>query len=126
MNGISFGEWLSRQRKILGMTQQQLAEQINCAAITVRKIEAQERRPSVQLLEHMSRVLNIPPGEYQAFLRFARGYGQSDAMSIPETHPWLPSVIPSDANLAPVPSLYWETLTSSYQQVSITWIFAIF
>jgi transcriptional regulator with XRE-family HTH domain len=122
MDEINFGEWLSRQRKILGMTQQQLAEQINCAAITVRKLEAQERRPSVQILEQLCRVFNILPGECQAFFRFARGYGQQDAVSIMEDHPWRNSASPAEVNLPPIPSLFWETFTSSYQQVLITWI----
>jgi transcriptional regulator with XRE-family HTH domain len=31
---VSFGEWLKRRRQGLGLTQQQLAAQINCATIT--------------------------------------------------------------------------------------------
>lgn len=88
MNDINFGEWLSKQRKYLGMTQQQLAERINCATITVRKIEAQQRHPSVQIAEQMSRVFNIPGREHDGFIRFARGYEHSDPIYITQAKPW--------------------------------------
>lgn len=76
MIDLTFGRWLSRQRKLLGLTQKQIAQQMSCAAITVRKIEAEQRRPSVQIVEQLSRILDIPSADYDAFLRFARGYGQ--------------------------------------------------
>jgi DNA-binding XRE family transcriptional regulator len=37
---ISFGEWLHQRRRLLDLTQQQLADQIGCARITLRRIEA--------------------------------------------------------------------------------------
>lgn len=73
MEALSFGQWLSRQRKLLGLTQKQLAKQMNCATITVRKIEAEQRRPSPQVIERLTQVLNIPPDEKVHFLNFARG-----------------------------------------------------
>jgi transcriptional regulator with XRE-family HTH domain len=85
---VSFGEWLKRQRNGRGLTQEQLAHQIGCAAITVRKIEAEERRPSVQIIERLAEIFNIPPNEQKRFLRYARGelkYAMQD--SIEET-PW--------------------------------------
>ena len=88
MTEVSFGEWLKRQRNGRGLTQEQLAHQIGCAAITVRKIEAEERRPSVQIIERLAEILNIPPNEQKRFLRYARGelkYAMQD--SIEET-PW--------------------------------------
>jgi len=88
MQEISFGEWLCRQRKMLGLTQQQLAAQLNCATITVRKIEAEQRRPSVQMVEQLAQILNIPPKEHDDFLRFARGYEQPVAFTAIEPYPW--------------------------------------
>ena len=48
---ITFGVWLQRERKALQLTQAQLAEQIGCSAIALRKIEAEERRPSSSIID---------------------------------------------------------------------------
>ncbi|HEX9371760.1 MAG TPA: helix-turn-helix transcriptional regulator, partial [Roseiflexaceae bacterium] len=45
----SFGYWLQRRRKALDLTQAELAQQVGCAVTTIKKIEADERRPSRQL-----------------------------------------------------------------------------
>ena len=42
----TFGTWLKRRRAALGLTQEQLAQQVGCSTIALRKIEAEERRPS--------------------------------------------------------------------------------
>jgi len=70
---IPFGEWLKRQRGSRGLTQEQLAQQIGCAAITLRKIEAEERRPSEQIVERLTEIFNIPQSEQVNFLKYARG-----------------------------------------------------
>ena len=85
---VSFVEWLKRQRKAAGLTQEQLAKQINCSTITLRKIEAEARRPSAQIVEGLARVFDIPPGEQTAFLRFARGDWESAPSKTIEEIPW--------------------------------------
>jgi predicted ATPase/DNA-binding XRE family transcriptional regulator len=66
------GQWIKRQRKILDLTQAELARQIGCATDTLRKIEAGKLRPSRQLTLCLARYLNIPPREHAAFIRFVR------------------------------------------------------
>ena len=73
MAEASFGEWLKRRRKSAGWTQEQLAQQIGCSTITLRKIEAEERRPSAQIVERLASIFNIPQNEQAMFLRFTRG-----------------------------------------------------
>jgi len=85
----SFGEWLKRQRKAAGLTQEQLAEQVNCSTITLRKIEAEERRPSAQIAERLADIFNVSQNEHTAFLRFARGDWRSAPRSRDEEAPWL-------------------------------------
>ena len=63
MTEVSFGEWLKRQRMGRGLTQEQLAHQISCATITLRKIEAEERHPSAQIIERLAEVFEIPSNE---------------------------------------------------------------
>ncbi len=36
---ISFGEWVRQRRHILDLTQQELADRVGCARITLRRIE---------------------------------------------------------------------------------------
>jgi predicted ATPase/DNA-binding XRE family transcriptional regulator len=70
---LSFGEWLRRQRMGKGMTREQLANQIGCATITLRKIESEERRPSGQIVERIAEIFKIPTNERKKFLSFSRG-----------------------------------------------------
>src|SRR3954470_8637570 len=46
---LSFGQWLRQRRKALDLTQEDLAQLVGCSAETIRKYEADKRRPSKQL-----------------------------------------------------------------------------
>ncbi|MFN8382654.1 MAG: tetratricopeptide repeat protein [Anaerolineales bacterium] len=70
---VSFGEWLKRARKARGLTQEQLASQVNCSISALRKIESEERRASVQLVGLFAELFNVPADEQNSFLKFARG-----------------------------------------------------
>jgi len=107
MDAISFGEWLRRTRKSVGLTQSQLADMINCATITLRKIEAEERKPSPQIAEQLARVLEIPADEYKIFLEFARGDWHMTPTSDGENYPWRSSTTP---NNLPASSMLAEPL----------------
>ncbi|NIV28332.1 MAG: helix-turn-helix domain-containing protein, partial [Anaerolineae bacterium] len=45
----SFGEWLKQRRKQLRLTQRELASSAFCSVPMIKKIEADERRPSLEL-----------------------------------------------------------------------------
>ena len=60
MADVSFGEWLKRQRKARGLTQEQLASQVNCSVSALRKIEAGERRASVQMIGLFAEAFQYP------------------------------------------------------------------
>ena len=93
--GASFGDWLKRRRKGLGLTQQQLAAKINCSTVALKKIEAEERRPSAQMVERLAEIFNISPNEQTKFLRFARGDWKSTPIIEIEDAPWrVPYVAP--------------------------------
>jgi predicted ATPase/transcriptional regulator with XRE-family HTH domain/Tfp pilus assembly protein PilF len=70
---VSFGHWLRRQRGGLGLTQAAFARQLGCALVTLRKFEAEERRPSPEMAERMAALLRVPPEQTATFVRFARG-----------------------------------------------------
>jgi len=85
---VSFGEWLKRQRMGRGLTQEQLARQIGCAAITLRKIEAEERKPSAEIVDQLINILEIPQSEKDNFLKFARGDWTKAPGENSTTKPW--------------------------------------
>ena len=68
----TFGAWLKMRRRLLDMTQQELADQSSCSVVTIRKIEQGERRPSSQLAELMAEALQVPAALMDEFVTFAR------------------------------------------------------
>ena len=69
----SFGEWLRRRRKALDLTQEALAQRAGYSLGAIRKLEADERRPSPELASHLVDALAVPVGERAMFLKVARG-----------------------------------------------------
>src|SRR5689334_13020221 len=57
----SFGALVRRKRKALDLTQAALAQRVGCAESLIRKIEAEERRPSRQVAERLADALQIVP-----------------------------------------------------------------
>lgn len=88
MSDLSFGAWLKRQRKASDLTQEQLADQVGCSTIAIRKIEAEERRPSTQIAERLAQIFNIPQNEQKTFLNFARGNIASAPKDTIKDIPW--------------------------------------
>ena len=87
-----FGRWLKKRRLSLGFTQKTLAARTDVSAAMLRKIEAEERRPSAELARRLANLLGVPPDEQDAFVAFARG-GWSDRSPPPTLpsleRPWL-------------------------------------
>jgi predicted ATPase/class 3 adenylate cyclase len=79
----SFGYWIRRRRKALDLTQTELAQRVGCAMVTIKKIEADERRPSRQMAERLADLLDIPPTERTAFLMAARAELAADRLTDP-------------------------------------------
>jgi predicted ATPase/transcriptional regulator with XRE-family HTH domain len=68
----SFGRWLKLRRVTLDLTQAELARLVGCAVVTIRKIEADERRPSPLIAERLAQHLALGAEERAAFLSVAR------------------------------------------------------
>jgi transcriptional regulator with XRE-family HTH domain len=77
-NSTSFGYWLSRQRKALDLTQHALADLVGYSVATIKKIEADERRPSRQMAERLADYLSIPDDQRAIFIECARGLRPMD------------------------------------------------
>jgi predicted ATPase/DNA-binding XRE family transcriptional regulator len=73
---ISFGTWLRQHRRALDLTQKALANQVGCAEITVRRMEADEYKPSNELALVLFEKLGIPESKRPQWVRFARGVSE--------------------------------------------------
>jgi transcriptional regulator with XRE-family HTH domain len=113
---VSFGDWLQRRRLGLGLTQNQLAVQINCSTSALRKFESEERRPSAETIELLADIFTIPPEERKSFLRFARGDWQAFAGCATENAPWHISNIDQPSNL---PSLFTSFIGREKEQLEV-------
>jgi predicted ATPase/transcriptional regulator with XRE-family HTH domain len=77
----TFGLWVRQRRRALDLTQQELAMRVGCSVVTIRKIEAEERRPSRQIAELLADSLEISLADRPRFLKFARtGYSAELAL----------------------------------------------
>src|SRR5512140_124226 len=70
---LTFGEWFKSRRRALDLTQAELARRAICTVFMLRKIEADERRPSKQLAGLLAQALGIPSEDQTTFVRVARG-----------------------------------------------------
>lgn len=71
ISSVTFGTWLKQQRQLHHLTQQELSGQVGCAAETLRKIEADRRTPSSQLVIRLLKALDIPQNDQSAIIDWA-------------------------------------------------------
>ncbi|MBW7881461.1 MAG: tetratricopeptide repeat protein [Caldilineaceae bacterium] len=83
----SFGYWVRRRRKALDLTQAELARRSACTESLIRKIEADERRPSRALAELLAKELEVPEDERELFLQVARAERSTARLSSPADVP---------------------------------------
>lgn len=87
MNQASpFGVFVRQRRRELDLTQDELARRVGCAAITLRKIEADDLRASVQIAERLAMALAIPLEERSEFVRRARAV-RPESSELPQVTP---------------------------------------
>ncbi|HEX9370311.1 MAG TPA: LuxR C-terminal-related transcriptional regulator, partial [Roseiflexaceae bacterium] len=79
----SFGSALRRWRKARDLSQAELAARSGCAADTIRKLEADARRPSRQLAERLAEQLALVADARRAFVQAGRGTLAADRLDLP-------------------------------------------
>lgn len=104
---LTFGQLVKDQRKALDLTQRQLGNLVGCAEDTIRKIEADRRRPSRQVAQLLAEALQIEAAQKPIFLRLARDEAAATTPTAAESAP--PALAPSTPRLwglaAPVTAL---------------------
>src|SRR5512136_2698320 len=83
----TFGEWLQEQRNQRRLTRAEFAQRIGCSVAMLRKIEADERRPSAQIAGLIANALEIPAVQQATFVRVARGELGTDRLAPLSTLP---------------------------------------
>ena len=71
-DAITFGQWVKQRRNALSLTQVELGRLVSCSVAMIKKIEADQRRPSVRVTRLLVRFLKIVPKERSVFMRLAR------------------------------------------------------
>jgi predicted ATPase/DNA-binding XRE family transcriptional regulator len=95
----TFGHWLKQRRRVLGLTQEQIAQQLPCAVETIRKLESGTRRLSKGLAERLARVLELVGEEHTTFVQVALG------VTGPTPTSTTPASVPQTNLLAPLTPL---------------------
>jgi predicted ATPase/DNA-binding XRE family transcriptional regulator len=98
----SLGYWIHRRRKALDLTQAGLASLVSCSPETIKKIERDERRPSLQIAELLADALVLKPNERTAFMqavqkKVAVDHLTLDARPLEALPPALHSSLPASA-----------------------------
>jgi DNA-binding SARP family transcriptional activator/DNA-binding XRE family transcriptional regulator len=70
---LSFGTWLRKQRRTLDLSQKALADEVGCAEVTLRRIEAGRLKPSRALAGLILEKIGISEAERPQWISFARG-----------------------------------------------------
>jgi predicted ATPase/DNA-binding XRE family transcriptional regulator len=82
---LSFGVWLRKQRRAMDITRQAFADQVGCAEVTLRRIEAGTLKPSKELANILLEKIGIPETERPQWISFARGLSGSPSTSVPSS-----------------------------------------
>jgi transcriptional regulator with XRE-family HTH domain len=69
----SFGQWMRARRQALQLTQRSLGAVVGLTAGMIRKIEADERRPSRDTALRLAEALRVAEDQRRAVVQFARG-----------------------------------------------------
>jgi transcriptional regulator with XRE-family HTH domain len=102
--GNTFGHWLRSHRTQMNLTQHGLAAQSGCTVDTIRKLEAERRRPSRPLVARLAEALAIPAADRAAFLQLARGRSPALAGTLHHARVTVPSNHDTHTNHAlPIP-----------------------
>src|SRR5262245_16251517 len=98
---FSFGTWVRLRRQARVLTRAELAQQIGVAEVSVRKIEADERRPSPQVAALLAAQLGLATDEQALFVQIARGVLAVNQLPPPIPGLAAPSVPAPVASIAP-------------------------
>src|SRR5262249_34837959 len=101
-NVYSFGAWVRLRRQALVLSREDLARAVGVAEVSIRKIEADERRPSPQVAALLAPQLQLRAEADALFVQVARGVLPVDQLPPPTPGAIMP---PPVAPAAPAPAI---------------------
>src|SRR6478672_5658648 len=93
----TFARWLKQRRRELGLTQDELAALAGYSIASIRKIEAGQRTPSIEMADLLAVHLDVPKDRRAAFVVAARA-GAYPTLTLDEAQPSEEQVNPPDAS----------------------------
>src|SRR5215475_4114458 len=115
----SFGTWVRLRRLALVLSREDVAQQVGVAEVSIRKIEADERRPSPQVAALLAQQLQLVPETQALFVQVARGL-----LTVDQLPPPIPGatgsaiVAPAVPPSAPAPTLPSGTVTFLFTDIA--------
>ena len=97
------GRWLKRLRAQNDLTQEALAERVNCSVQTIRFFESGRRRPSWETAELLADALHVPADEREEFIRTARQVPTAPTADAAEPEPIAAPPVPVQSLRLPRP-----------------------
>src|SRR5215510_13391751 len=79
----SFGAWVRLRRQALVLSREEVARAVGVAEVSIRKIEADERRPSPQVAVLLATALQLAPEAQAQFVQVARALLPVDQLPPP-------------------------------------------
>lgn len=121
---LSFGDWVRRRRQALLLSRADLAQRVGVAEVTIRKIEADERKPSRQVAALFAVALQLDPADHEAFVRAARAEFAYDCLAPPAAGVPRPAFVaapaahPDERHSQPAASLPSGTVTFLFSDIA--------
>jgi ABC-type transport system substrate-binding protein/transcriptional regulator with XRE-family HTH domain len=118
----SFGYLVRRRRKILDLTQEALAGRVGGSTATIKKIEHDERRPSITMARRLAEALELPLEDVDLFVAAAMGERAASRvpMSAPKVNGSRSRFAGRDAELALLDSHLEAALAGASRWVFVT------
>jgi WD40 repeat protein/energy-coupling factor transporter ATP-binding protein EcfA2 len=88
---------------------------VGCAAETLRKIEADVRRPSRQMAQRLAEALEVPETDQPAFIRAARAELAVDRLTLPTQDIPQAAILPSNTLSTEAVTFLFTQITSTFQ-----------
>ena len=86
MDQVQIGKFIAEQRKLKGLTQEELGKLIGLSGVAIMRYEKGQREPNMETIEKIANVLNIHPidligwktvNEFENFIDYIKSIGYS-------------------------------------------------
>jgi predicted ATPase/transcriptional regulator with XRE-family HTH domain len=98
-DSVSVGSWLKSRRRALDLTQEALAQQVNCTVFAIRRLEGGTMRPSRELAELLAQALEVTPADLAGFVQWLRSQPPTHSAARAPVTPAVAPLLPTTSGL---------------------------